>query len=137
MATADVRNSTVCFHHHPQPPRESPSDDENEQAATPSPASLRTPPPGCLALEVYRENPERHFEPLCTAVAAVVLGDSLRWEEVQKMSRGSWPGTPESHTPIKARRTTVPSPPQHRYQRRKGRSVARGPTCLSRWTCAR
>jgi hypothetical protein len=35
-------------------------------------------------LEVYRENPERHIEPLCLAVAAVVLGDGLRWEEVRE-----------------------------------------------------
>jgi DNA-binding Lrp family transcriptional regulator len=33
-------------------------------------------------LEVYRENPERHFKPLCVAVSAVVLGEGLRWEEV-------------------------------------------------------
>ena len=33
-------------------------------------------------LKVYRQDPGRHFKPLCTAVAAVVLGDSLRWEEV-------------------------------------------------------
>jgi Bifunctional DNA primase/polymerase, N-terminal/AAA domain len=33
-------------------------------------------------LRKYRENPKRHFEPLCTAVAAEVLGDGLRWEEV-------------------------------------------------------
>jgi AAA domain len=33
-------------------------------------------------LEVYRKDPGRHFKPLCTAVAAAVLGDGLRWEEV-------------------------------------------------------
>jgi hypothetical protein len=44
-----------------------------------------TNPPGWLPtqLEVYRENPEKHIKPLCTAVAAVVLGDGLRWEEVR------------------------------------------------------
>ena len=29
-------------------------------------------------LAVYRENPERHLRPLCTAVAAVVLDSSVR-----------------------------------------------------------
>jgi hypothetical protein len=61
-------------------PRKS-GDDENEPASV---AGLFANPPDWLPkqLEVYRENPERHFEPLCTAVAAVVLGDSLRWQEV-------------------------------------------------------
>jgi hypothetical protein len=35
-------------------------------------------------LEVYHQDPERHFEPLCTAVAAVILEDGLRWEEVAR-----------------------------------------------------
>jgi len=33
-------------------------------------------------LAKYRENPEMHFEPLCAAVAAVVLGDGARGDEV-------------------------------------------------------
>jgi DNA-binding transcriptional ArsR family regulator len=41
-------------------------------------------PPSWLPrqLELYRENPERHFKQLCNTVAAVVLGDSLRGDEV-------------------------------------------------------
>jgi DNA-binding transcriptional ArsR family regulator len=34
------------------------------------------------SLGKYRENPALHFEPLCAAVAAEVLGDGLRWPEV-------------------------------------------------------
>jgi len=43
-------------------------------------AELFANPPKWLPkqLEVYRENPERHFEPLCAAVAAEVLGDGAR-----------------------------------------------------------
>jgi hypothetical protein len=43
-------------------------------------------PPSWLPtqLKVYRQDPERHFEPLCTAVAAEILGDGLRWEEVRE-----------------------------------------------------
>ena len=33
-------------------------------------------------LKVCRQDPERHLKPLCVAVAAEVLGDGLRWEEV-------------------------------------------------------
>ena len=35
-------------------------------------------------LEVYREDPDRHLRPLCSAVAAVVLGDGVLWEEVRE-----------------------------------------------------
>jgi len=35
-------------------------------------------------LEVYRKDPERHLGPLCATVAAVVLGDSLRADEVRE-----------------------------------------------------
>jgi hypothetical protein len=35
-------------------------------------------------LKVYRENPKRHFKNLCNTVAAVVLGDSLRGDEVRE-----------------------------------------------------
>jgi hypothetical protein len=43
-------------------------------------------PPDWLprSLEKYRENPERHIQPLCTAVAAAVLGEGLRWKEVKE-----------------------------------------------------
>jgi hypothetical protein len=34
-------------------------------------------------LKVYRENPALHLKPLCASVAAVVLGDSLRADEVR------------------------------------------------------
>jgi hypothetical protein len=41
-------------------------------------------PPNWLPgqLEVYREDPDRHFKSLCAAVAAVVLEDGDDWEEV-------------------------------------------------------
>jgi Bifunctional DNA primase/polymerase, N-terminal/AAA domain len=47
-------------------------------------AGLFANPPEWLPtqLEKYRENPELHFKPLCVAVAAVVLGDGVRGEEV-------------------------------------------------------
>ena len=35
-------------------------------------------------LEKYRENPERHFKPLCNTVAAEVLCDPLRGGEVRE-----------------------------------------------------
>jgi DNA-binding transcriptional ArsR family regulator len=38
--------------------------------------------PGQLA--VYRQDPDRHIEPLCSAVAAVVLGDGARGPEVRE-----------------------------------------------------
>ena len=38
--------------------------------------------PGQLA--VYRQDPDRHIEPLCSAVAAVVLGDGVRGPEVRE-----------------------------------------------------
>jgi len=46
-------------------------------------------PPSWLPqqLEVYRENPELHLKPLCSAVAAELLGDGLRWEEVREEVR--------------------------------------------------
>ena len=47
-------------------------------------ASLFANPPSWLPgqLAKYRENPELHFKPLCTAVAAEVLGDGDCGEEV-------------------------------------------------------
>jgi P4 family phage/plasmid primase-like protien len=43
-------------------------------------------PPSWLPgqLKVYREDPKRHIAPLCAAVAAVVLGDGLRSDEVRE-----------------------------------------------------
>jgi hypothetical protein len=47
-------------------------------------AELFAAPPEWLPnqLKVYRGNPDKHFKSLCAAVAAVLLGDGLRWEEV-------------------------------------------------------
>ena len=49
-------------------------------------ASFFANPPGWLTtqLKVYRENPDRHFGPLCSHVAAVVLGDPLRRDAVKE-----------------------------------------------------
>jgi len=43
-------------------------------------------PPSWLPdqLKIYRENPKRHIGPLCAAVAAEVLGDGLRGDEVRE-----------------------------------------------------
>jgi hypothetical protein len=62
------------------PYRES-GDDDNKPATV---AGLFANPPEWLPkqLEAYRKDPERHLKPLCTTVAAVVLGDGLRGEEV-------------------------------------------------------
>ena len=35
-------------------------------------------------LDVYREDPDRHLPSLCAAVAAVVLGDGVRGNEVRE-----------------------------------------------------
>jgi hypothetical protein len=56
---------------------------------SPKPATVAeffAAPPFWLSqqLEVYHQDPERHFEPLCTAVAAVILEDGLQWEEVAR-----------------------------------------------------
>jgi hypothetical protein len=52
----------------------------------PTVGALFANPPGWLIsqLKVYRENPERHIDPLCKAVAAVVLDDGDRASEVQE-----------------------------------------------------
>jgi len=49
-------------------------------------AGLFANPPGWLSrqLEAYREDPERHLPALCMAVAAVVLGDGVRGDEVRE-----------------------------------------------------
>jgi hypothetical protein len=43
-------------------------------------------PPDWLPKQLakYREDPKLHFKPLCVAVAAVVLEDGMRWEEVRE-----------------------------------------------------
>jgi hypothetical protein len=43
-------------------------------------------PPGWLPgqLKVYRQDPGRHLKPMCAAVAAVVLGDGARGDEVRE-----------------------------------------------------
>lgn len=57
-------------------------DDNNKKTV----AGLFASPPGWLRtqLKVYRENPDRHFRPLCTAVAAEVLEDGGKRAEVQE-----------------------------------------------------
>ncbi len=52
----------------------------------PTVAGLFADPPAWLVrqLAVYREDPGRHFKPLCSAVAAMVLEDGARASEVQE-----------------------------------------------------
>jgi len=66
----------------PEHPRSSDSDD----TSIPSVSSFFADPPGWLPgqLEKYREDPEKHLGPLCTAVAAEVLGDGARGGEVRE-----------------------------------------------------
>jgi hypothetical protein len=76
--------------------------DPPEVPDTSTVAGLFASPPGWLPtqLEKYRENPQLHFEPLCTAVAAVVLEDGLRWEEVKEdVLREVGPKTRRVHIP--------------------------------------
>jgi hypothetical protein len=58
--------------------------DENLLEQPETVAEFFANPPGWLTsqLKVYRENPELHFKPLCTAVAAMILGDGGRAVEV-------------------------------------------------------
>jgi DNA-binding MarR family transcriptional regulator len=70
------------------PPKES-GDDEEVSGANTSPATvseLFADPPAWLPtqLAVYREDPDRHFEPLCNSVAAEVFDDPLRGLEVRE-----------------------------------------------------
>jgi hypothetical protein len=62
--------------------KEDDSDDDNSK---PTVADLFANPPDWLVtqLEVYRKNPERHMDPLCAVVAAEVLGDGLRGDDVR------------------------------------------------------
>lgn len=52
-------------------------------------ADLFSAPPAWFAkqLVLYRENPDRHFDALCSLVAAAVLGDPLRAGEVSRAVR--------------------------------------------------
>jgi hypothetical protein len=49
-------------------------------------AELFADPPAWLTsqLKIYRQDPGRHFKPLCAAVAAIVLEDGAQWEEVKE-----------------------------------------------------
>jgi hypothetical protein len=49
-------------------------------------AGLFADPPEWLVrqLKVYRKDPDRHLQPLCATVAAVVLGDGVRGDEVRE-----------------------------------------------------
>jgi DNA-binding transcriptional ArsR family regulator len=66
----------------PEHPRGSDSDD----TSIPSVSSFFADPPDWLPgqLEKYREDPEKYLGPLCTAVAAEVLGDGARRGEVRE-----------------------------------------------------
>jgi AAA domain len=61
-------------------------DDSSEADLTSTVADLFAHPPDWLTsqLGVHRENPARHLKPLCSAVAAVVLGDGARGDEVRE-----------------------------------------------------
>lgn len=69
------------------PPGTGEIDDDDNSATTV--AKLFANPPAWLTsqLKVYRRDPIRHFQPLCAAVAAVVLGDGGRWGEVKREVR--------------------------------------------------
>jgi len=66
----------------PEHPKGSDSDD----TSNPTVSRLFADPPDWLVtqLEVYRKNPARHLEPLCAAVAAVILEDDARASEVRE-----------------------------------------------------
>ena len=63
-----------------------PKGDDSDDTSSPTVEEFFANPPGWLPgqLEVYRENPDRHLKPLCSAVAAVVLGDDARGDEVRE-----------------------------------------------------
>jgi DNA-binding HxlR family transcriptional regulator len=58
----------------------------DDDTSNPTVSDLFAKPPEWLTnqLKVYRQNPERHFQPLCNTVAAEVLGDPLRGDEVRE-----------------------------------------------------
>ena len=49
-------------------------------------AQMFARPPKWLSEQItrYRGHPQRHLKPLCAYVAALVLGDGSRWEEVRE-----------------------------------------------------
>jgi DNA-binding transcriptional ArsR family regulator len=65
---------------------EHPRGDDSDDTSPTTVYEFFAKPPSWLPrqLELYRENPERHFKQLCNTVAAVVLGDSLRGDEVRE-----------------------------------------------------
>lgn len=81
-----VRIADLGRHRHRTFKGDDDDDDSSQPANTNTVAGLFADPPEWLAtqLEVYRENPKKHIGPLCAAVAAVVLGDGLRGDEVRE-----------------------------------------------------
>ncbi len=78
------------YNHHRPTPGVSGDDDTRERPDEPrlggptTVAGFFANPPDWLAdqLKVYQQDPARHFKPLCSAVAAEVLGDGARGDEV-------------------------------------------------------
>jgi len=74
---------------------EHPRGSDGDDASSPSTvAELFASPPSWLVkqLDVYRGDPERHIDPLCSAVAAAVLGngaggDAVRAEVEKELER--------------------------------------------------
>jgi hypothetical protein len=66
-----------------QNPYRGSGDDDNKPATV---ADLFASPPDWLPkqIKVCRKDPERHLGPLCATVAAVILGDGLRGDEVRE-----------------------------------------------------
>jgi DNA-binding transcriptional ArsR family regulator len=63
-----------------------PRGDDGDDTSPPTTVAelFASPPPWLVKqLEVYRGDPERQFKPLCSAVAAVVLGDGARGDAVR------------------------------------------------------
>ena len=89
-------------------------------------SELFTNPPSWLPrqLEVYHDNPERHFKPLCKAVAAMVLGNDADWEEVKAdVLREVGPKTRRVHIPTERKVGRPYEPPDivyagHAFKRR-------------------
>jgi hypothetical protein len=75
----------VYLHQTPSPNGTNKKETKNP-AQPPSVSELFADSPAWLPtqLAVYREDPDRHFEPLCNTVAAVLLGDSTRGGEVRE-----------------------------------------------------
>ncbi len=65
---------------------EHPRGSDSDDTSNPSVSSFFANPPDWLPkqIEVYRTDPARHLKPLCATVAAEVLGDSLRADEVRE-----------------------------------------------------